>query len=174
MTTVRACACGCGQPVNKTWAWGHSQRAKDPLLRFWPKVKVQGGCALWTASRKNGYGSFRLRGRKVQAHRFAYEMFVGSVPDGLELDHLCRNRACVGVLPNGMVLGHLEPVTRLENVRRGITGMVNAARQRAKTHCKYGHPYNASNTYVDSHGWRYCRACDRETQRRRRQARKVA
>lgn len=173
MTTVRNCACGCGQAVNKTWAWGHSQRAKDPLLRFWPKVKVQGGCAVWTGRLNYGYGQFRVKGRKVRVHRFAYETFVGPIPEGLELDHLCRNRACVGVLPGGTVLNHLEPVTRLVNVRRGIAGAVNGARQRAKTHCKRGHPFDEANTYVDSHGWRYCRACDREVQRLIRE-RKVA
>ena len=81
--------------------------------RFMLKVRQgENGCVFWTASTdKKGYGMFRVNGRMVRAHRWAYEYFRRPIPDGLELDHLCRVRACVRV-------EHLEPVTTSENVRR--------------------------------------------------------
>lgn len=84
--------------------------------RFWPKVeRVEDGCWLWTASLTgDGYGRISLGGKfgpMGLAHRVAYELLVGPIPEGLELDHLCRVRRCVN--PE-----HLEPVTHAENVRR--------------------------------------------------------
>lgn len=120
--------------------------------RFW--AKVEGGsyeeCWIWTACRENnGYGSFTPKtGQAVRAHRFAYEHMRGVIPDGLHLDHLCRNRACCNPW-------HLEPVTCAVNVRRGAIG--------AKTHCPSGHPLSGDNLYshIDSRGYsrRFCRAC---------------
>jgi hypothetical protein len=87
--------------------------------RFWPKVDKTETCWLWVgAIGTGGYGNFYIssvgrRIRSVRAHRWAYEHLVGSIPDGLDLDHLCRNRACVNP-------AHLEPVTRRVNLRRGI------------------------------------------------------
>jgi hypothetical protein len=87
----------------------------------------------------------------VVAHRFVYEALVGPIPEGMELDHLCRHRNCVNY-------EHLEPVTRGENVRR--TAICEERRSRA--HCPAGHPYSAENTYINPHGHRICRACRRE------------
>ena len=86
---------------------------KDPELRFWPKVDKSGDCWLWTASSfADGYGQFRLSTKKpVRAHRYAYELLIGKIPAGYELDHLCGEPMCVNPT-------HLEPVTRAQHVRR--------------------------------------------------------
>ena len=122
-----------------------------PEERFWPKVNKTDSCWLWTASKSSdGYGGFRLAGKMVRAHRFAYELLVGPIPDGLELDHLCRVRECVN--PK-----HLEAVTLQENIRRGNTGKNNGN----KTHCPQGHEYTEANIYITPEGKRHCRECGR-------------
>lgn len=100
-----------------------------------------------------GYGSLWHEGRVRGAHRVFYEDLVGPIPDGLEIDHLCRNRRCVNP-------GHLEPVTHAENMRRGAVATA--------THCKNGHEFTPENTYgrQDDHGDRQCRTCARLRQRR--------
>lgn len=119
--------------------------------RFWSQVEPTGFCWEWTGPLSTyGYGDFRpIRNRHVGAHRYAYEALVGPIPDGLELDHLCRNRACVN--PD-----HLEPVTHAENLRRAPYGAADF--QRRKTHCPQGHPYSGDNLLVYS-GRRNCRTC---------------
>lgn len=129
---------------------------------FWAKVDRSGGedaCWPWLgADNGQGYGRFAVRrGKLIYAHRFAYELLVGPIPDGLHLDHLCRNPRCVN--PR-----HVEPVTNAENRRRGRLGQI--------THCPRGHPYDDANTY--SHPGqhdRVCRACHRERERVLRPAR---
>lgn len=80
-----------------------------------------GGCLLWTGKINNrGYGVFWWRGRDVYAHRAAWEMERGPVPEGMQLDHRCRVRNCVNV-------EHLEPVTPSENLRRGHAARSAAA-----------------------------------------------
>lgn len=110
--------------------------------RFWVKVKQDGDCWVWTATKnapteKNGgggYGGFRLDGRMVKAHIYAYKTMVGEIPDGLELDHLCRNRACVNPY-------HADPVPKAINLQRAVY------RLRERTHCKYDHEFTPENTY---------------------------
>jgi hypothetical protein len=118
--------------------------------RFWAKVDKSGDCWQWTAAKcSRGYGAFGVDRKPRRAHRVAYELVVGPIPDGLELDHLCRNPSCVN--PE-----HLEPVTHRENMRRG-TGVfgVNAR----KTHCNSGHLYDEANTIWEPNGSRRCRMC---------------
>lgn len=104
------------------------------------------GCLLWMGQvNQNGYGRIRIGTRKFGAHRVSFETFVGPIPEGLVLDHLCRVRNCINPL-------HLEPVTQVENVRRGA--------QATRTHCLRGHPFDAANTYT-YRGSRQCRACRR-------------
>lgn len=120
--------------------------------RFLAKVvKVPSGCWLWTAARhRDGYGAFRLpEGALVKAHIWAYEQYVGTIPEGLQLDHLCRVRECVNP-------AHLEPVTQRENILRGEAP---SAQNSKKTHCPAGHPYDKANTHLRRGGGRGCRAC---------------
>lgn len=135
---------------------------------FWDKVNkihVEDGCWLWTGYTKpEGYGQYTTTGRrKFRAHRLAYELVVGPIPDGLSLDHLCRVRNCVN--PD-----HLQPVTTRENCRRGNTGLATGAKNRAKTRCPHGHPYSPENTYHPPSGGRACRTC-RSTRAAEREAR---
>lgn len=150
-------------------------KARPLWERFEEKV-VPGnrGCVVWTGSTNGvGYGILVVSPgdgshRKLYAHRLAYERKNGPIPDGLHLDHLCRNTLCVN--PD-----HLEPVTAGENVLRGIGFCAINAR---KTHCPYGHPYSGSNlSFNKSSGSRICRTCRRiyDAKRRpRRRTRKAA
>jgi len=96
-----------------------------------------------------GYGIVYWHGKQVRAHRLSYEAHIGPIPHGLELDHLCRNRSCIN--PK-----HLEPVTRLENVRRGVGISVQMSK---KTHCIRGHLYTAETTRIRSRGNSTTREC---------------
>lgn len=90
-----------------------------PRERFYKKTRAEGGCLLWTAATSGrGYGDFWFEGRLWKAHRWAYEQEKGRIPKGMDLDHLCRNITCVKVT-------HLEPVTRSENLRRGVPGIIS-------------------------------------------------
>jgi len=118
------------------------------------------GCWLWLGALDTpGYGQVRQRGKMLMAHRVAYERWVGEVPAGLHVDHLCRQRCCVN--PE-----HLEPVTNAENLRRGIS------HNRARTHCRAGHEFDEKNTYATPDGRRECRSCHRDRDRRRRARRR--
>ncbi len=129
--------------------------------RFWAKVNKTNSCWLWTGLlSERGYGIFKAT-KKVRAHRFAYELLIGPIPDGLSLDHLCRVRHCVRP-------SHLEPVTAAENNRRG-DGLT--AHNMRKTRCLRGHPFHESTSYLRAsrENSRHCRTCQAMRQKARRQ-----
>lgn len=134
-------------------------KTRPPIERFVEKVVVApSGCHEWTAYRGNGgYGRFYLDGRGALAHRWAYEHYRGPIPEGLQIDHLCRNRRCVN--PD-----HLEPVTASENVLRGSVREAAQARSARITHCPKGHEYTEENTYMTG-GGRSCWTCKRANRR---------
>lgn len=121
--------------------------------KFWAKIVKMDTCWLWTGClQSGGYGQVRRDGYLWYVHSYVYNLLIGPVPDGLELDHTCRVRNCVN--PD-----HLEPVTHQVNIQRGIgVGQHNAN----KTHCSQGHPYSGENLYTNPNtGKRYCRTCRR-------------
>lgn len=123
----------------------------DPRLpdRFWNKCvpEPMGGCWLWIGANypPYGYGQYSIDGVPLSAHRAAYRALVGAIPQGLQLDHLCRVTSCCNPL-------HLEPVTPKENSIR---------RTRLIESCPRGHRYSAENTVIASKGERRCRECHR-------------
>lgn len=175
----------CNKHYQRAWLYGDPlvKRSRwddqTPEMRFLAKVDKDGPlpekrpelgpCWAWTGAKQgSGYGHFRLEGRGIGAHVAAYALMRGSIPEGTELDHLChpgdgscprvtcRHRLCVN--PD-----HLEPVTRLENQKRGNTWV---AAQMAKTHCPKGHEYTPENTRVriapSGNPMRSCKKCQKE------------
>ncbi len=126
--------------------------------KVFAKIDKTKGCWNWTGSlNKKGYGEAVFEGKKYKVHRLIYTFCGNIIPQGLELDHLCRNRKCVN--PN-----HLEPVSHLENIRRGLPF------RKKKTHCKKGHEFTADNTIYlmrkNGKGNRVCRTCKKESQKK--------
>lgn len=122
------------------------------------------GCWLWTGTTiKDGYGQISIHGRGQMAHRVSYETFVGPIPEGMTIDHLCRITCCIN--PD-----HLQPVTNTQNILRGVAP---SARNAVKTHCLHGHPLSGANLYITRDGLhRRCRTCTnrrtRDFERKRR------
>lgn len=125
-------------------------------VRFFGKVEPDGECWRWTAGHdQSGYGMFSdktISQWSVRAHRWSYMHMIGEIPEGLQLDHLCRNRWCVNPW-------HLEPVTGAVNTSRGHDA-------RRSNECRNGHPYNGANTYVNPKGSRVCRICSAASRKR--------
>lgn len=179
MTTLnpaeRCSVANCGRrKIARGWCPTHYRRWKLGLDMNQP-VKTPGGplidrvmarvdladpedCWRWVGRQSaNGYGQLWDEGKTVLAHRATYELLVGPIPEGLQLDHLCRVRDCVN--PD-----HLEPVTSRENTTRGFGACGVNAR---KAECANGHPYTPKNTYTYPSGHRRCRTCSQIQSRER-------
>lgn len=163
------CECGCGQETKSNhrgkpnrFIVGHNMKflLTEWVDRFWSKVEKTETCWLWKGTKSKStsdiYGAFprKIDGKTAvrRAHRVAYELVKGPIPDGLVIDHLCRNPLCVN--PD-----HLEPVTQQENTLRGIGP---SAKNAVKTECDKGHPFDDENTYWYK-GYRACKECKRES-----------
>lgn len=140
----------------------------SPVDRLMAKVEVTSdGCWAWTGARSGkgwdrggGYAAFYLDGRLTSGHRAAYELFVGPIPDGHQIDHLCHDPATCSEdpCPHRQCVNpdHLRAVTAAANNARSSSPSALRARV---THCPKGHPYDEANTYVSPKGGRGCRIC---------------
>ena len=129
--------------------------------RFWAKVDKSSECWNWLGYvDAEGYGHYHTRGQgMMRAHRVAYSIATGRIPDGLVIDHLCRNTRCCNP-------AHLQAVTDRVNVMRGIGP---SAKNAVKCECVKGHEFDEKNTYNRKDGKRACRRCDAD----RKLARKI-
>lgn len=128
--------------------------ADEAMRRLLAKSIRQGECVVVTRGlTAAGYGRVQADGTGHYAHRFTYEYRHGPIPEGLVIDHLCRNRACVN--PD-----HLEAVPQRINVLRGERAGIRA------TACPRGHSYTSENTYTNPQGGRACRTCIRQRRKK--------
>lgn len=122
---------------------------------IWTKIIQVGDCWQWTGTNQNGYGIVggHRKGNWKYCHRFSYELLRAEIPEGLHIDHLCRNKLCLNPW-------HLEPVTQRENNLRGMSPPAINAR---KTHCESGHEFTPENTLRTGpeKKFRTCKACSR-------------
>lgn len=158
----------CRRHYRRALDSGELKKLPRPTLeqRLLSKTDRSGNCWVWLGSKlKSGYGQIGVQGatpdlyRPRMVHRVSYEIFVGPIPDGLEIDHLCRNTSCLN--PD-----HLEAVTPAVNMGRGMSP--NHVIRRSG-YCSAGHEMTPENTYLNKNGiWRRCRECTLEGNRRRR------
>lgn len=142
------------------------QLTDQDIERTMKHISKSDDCWVWLGKpASTGYGQigFGYPDRTVRnAHRVVYELLVGEIPEGLQLDHLCRNRMCVNP-------AHLEPVTQRENLLRGHgIPAINAA----KTHCVNGHEFTNDNTYIYGKNSRMCKICVYNRKKQSRQKHK--
>jgi hypothetical protein len=135
------------------------------VVRAKIRVERETGCWLWLGAKNHkGYGILCVARKRVKAHRATYEALRGPIPPALQPDHLCRVRACVNPW-------HCEPVTRRENILRGVSFVALNAR---KTHCIRGHEFTVDNIMPMPGGGRRCRACHRSHRARWKKRRRAS
>lgn len=150
----------CSSHYKRLYRHGDPFAGRRPLVKDWLERVDQNGpipdyrpdlgpCWIYPAVDHWGYAKFKIGKRDYKVHRLSYERFVGPIPKGLVIDHLCRIHACCN--PK-----HLEAVTHRENDLRGFGASGVNAR---KTHCIRGHEFTPENTYVNASGGRTCRTC---------------
>jgi len=133
----------------------------DLRARFMAKVRVSSDCWEWLAYKDpSGYGAMKVGGVRVNAHRVSHELFKGEIPDGMWIDHLCRNRGCVN--PD-----HLEAVEPRVNTLRGVGPLMSILRAEARTQCDKGHELTSDNI-VSWTGRKNCLTCYRAKERSRK------
>lgn len=169
----------CRKHYQRNWKHGDPSINLRPEMeqtleeRFWAKVNKDGPipgycphlgpCWLWEASCSlDGYGQIGVYGSLVRAHRFSYELMCEPIPDGLEIDHLCRVRACVNP-------AHLQPVTSQVNAHRGADARIIERGGK----CAKGHDMTRDNIYWKANRRPMCRTCVLENQRRHQQRKKA-
>lgn len=134
---------------------------KKDFYRFLGYINKTDSCWFWEGPKAtNGYGLFSCKKVRYGAHRLSYMIYVGIIPSGLVIDHLCRNRDCINP-------AHLEPVTQRENLLRSPLTLNGIGF--AKTHCHKGHIFDVENTYIRAEGKRDCRKCRAEAAKRCRE-----
>jgi hypothetical protein len=145
-------------PALETGETGSRKKRLDRLpasaeARFWARVDKTETCWLWTATLNgSGYGQITIGRKNWMAHRVAYSLVIGPIPEGLEVDHLCRVRSCVN--PE-----HLEPVDHRTNMLRSPVTELHAD-------CYRGHPLTEGNLLIFADGLRRCAICRRERARK--------
>lgn len=158
------------QPLRPLKAY--KQRNAPPVIEWdevpCPRPDLPGPCHIYRGRKEHGYGVVSVRGRRVMVHVYWWELTVGPVPDGLEIDHECRSKACVNI-------NHLRTVTHKINMTENISG-TTWQKNAAKTHCKHGHQFDEENTakrIVGGKTVRWCRACNRIKSHARREKTKA-
>ncbi|UAK38347.1 HNH endonuclease [Gordonia bronchialis] len=171
---MKVCSVGdCGRRADcRGWCLTHYKLARQsgeidklPAIpigtRFFSKVKPDGECWRWAGPTDGkGYGLFKLKNKTVRAHRWAYEYLIAAIPDGLTIDHLCRNVWCVNPY-------HFDPVPAAINSKRG-------AEANKRFTCPGRHEYTVENTYINPKGRKECRICRARHRAAYRERRKKA
>ena len=155
----------CLMHYNRQRRRGELRRLNGAVRLAQSLVVRDSGCIEWTGTATyQGYGQIRFNGRSIGTHRAAWELVNGPIPEGLCVLHHCDNPPCCNV-------DHLFLGTRTENNADMLAKKRGRNGRRERTHCPQGHAYDEANTYVDSNGWRGCRACTAEYETRRQRPR---